>query len=1155
MKSPVSSSFSEGSSEIRFAVVMYGGVSLAIYINGVAQELLHMVRSTVTTEDGDTPLFTCMQLSPSERVYRKLSYLLAGKPLNELEGCLKGNAPITRKFIIDIISGTSAGGINGIFLAKALANSQSITNLEKLWVTEGDLSQLINDSKSQERPLTQQKPPQSLLNSQRMYRKLFEAFEDMDKSDSGGSSTGLNEANSFVDELDLFVTATDLQGITLPMQLSDRVVYERRHKNVFHFSRSSDDVTGGVGSRNDFVRKNNPFLAFAARCTSSFPFAFEPMRLTDINDTLNKLGVTHTDPSEWHHFFYDYANAVATSVPYEKRAFGDGGYLDNKPFTYAIETLSRRSGDVPVDRKLLYIEPSPEHPEDERESEGKPNAFQNSVAALMVLPRYETIRQDLERIFDRNRLIGRVDRIIRNVQNAVDQAKWKPAYDETDELWSKSHLTDEEWSTLDLAEMIKRKGTSYVAYHTLEIAAVTDELAAIVARLAGFDDTSDYLFITRGIVRAWRAQNYIEYKEGAESVKPTLNNFLHSFDYLYPIRRLNFLQKQIDQLYKLDKKSFLSEIGLIINLLTVKGYKNIYGCDEHTLEEESFGVDFKTELLNIKKEINSQYLSLRKTSLQLRSIKYQAREAHSGESIVTENPLYGKIGQLIADIRKLPDVSLLEKRDGEESFDPVVEYFMGAKRASEHYLDDFTVMESKIELRAKNIIGVDGKSDIATKLQEIGADFSGRISKAIDEVDRNIRTLINGKAIAAQESAGARVAKAVIRYYYDYYDSYDMIVFPILYGTNIGELDNIEVIRVSPEDADHLIDERQSGCHKLAGTKLGAFGAFLEKIWRQNDILWGRLDGTERIVASLFPAGGDDARTLLGEAQAAIVLETIEKFSVDNEVNDLLIESLMRTKSGREDRDGLTAFVEKLKSGATVEQRAQLDRKIDNGKIRERYFSEFEKRSKPQRQQAIENVARSTTVVGEMLTDMANQYKVSNKVACWLTRIGRISWGLLEVSVPQSMSNLFFNYWVQLLYLSELLLIVGGFGISVFNKVGEQITSTGLSLFVMTVIANVVVLVLGDYVQFKDKSLLQRLKWYKNLALGALVLCLAFGIFAILAVTGIVGSWWTTLGVMQLLFQQNSDNALKLLTLTAVVFIVWHLFFPRIKEFLARLFS
>ena len=32
--------------EVRFAIVMYGGVSLAIYINGITQELLRLVRST-----------------------------------------------------------------------------------------------------------------------------------------------------------------------------------------------------------------------------------------------------------------------------------------------------------------------------------------------------------------------------------------------------------------------------------------------------------------------------------------------------------------------------------------------------------------------------------------------------------------------------------------------------------------------------------------------------------------------------------------------------------------------------------------------------------------------------------------------------------------------------------------------------------------------------------------------------------------------------------------------------------------------------------------------------------------------------------------------------------------------------------------------------
>jgi hypothetical protein len=32
--------------EVRLAIVLYGGVSLAVYINGVVQELLRLVRAT-----------------------------------------------------------------------------------------------------------------------------------------------------------------------------------------------------------------------------------------------------------------------------------------------------------------------------------------------------------------------------------------------------------------------------------------------------------------------------------------------------------------------------------------------------------------------------------------------------------------------------------------------------------------------------------------------------------------------------------------------------------------------------------------------------------------------------------------------------------------------------------------------------------------------------------------------------------------------------------------------------------------------------------------------------------------------------------------------------------------------------------------------------
>src|ERR1051326_4238303 len=452
--------------EVRFAVVMYGGVSLAIYINGVAQELLRMVRATPPDVKDGKPL-SQTELSGSERVYRKVSQLLVDRcdpshdPTDE--------RPPTR-FVIDAIAGTSAGGINGVFLAKALANGQNIDELQQLWVREGAIEKLLNDRRSVDPPLSLKMPPTALLNGQRMYFELLKAFDGMDAVGTPG-----NGSRSLVDELDLFVTSTDLRGITLPIRLADEIVFERRHRNVLHFVYSKD----GRG-RNDFVQPNNPFLAYAARCTSSFPFAFEPMTLRDIDAVLKVHPPYANDENsrstseKWQHFFRDYAHAGGLrTVPFPRRSFADGGDLDNKPFSFVIDTLSRRVADVPVQRKLIYIEPSPDHPEDEVDIARKPDFLENVLDALSSLPRYETIREDLQRVVERNRLIIRLNRIIDGVEADELSAKAKAGKSagrnlgmldlhNSGELWSKPDLTDAQWATLALSDMIRRKGPGYI---------------------------------------------------------------------------------------------------------------------------------------------------------------------------------------------------------------------------------------------------------------------------------------------------------------------------------------------------------------------------------------------------------------------------------------------------------------------------------------------------------------------------------------------------------------------------------------------------------------------------------------------------------------------------------------------------------------------
>ena len=52
------------------------------------------------------------------------------------------------RFVVDLLSGSSAGGLNGVCLASALANDRPGSNtrlerLEELWVKHGDLDTLF----------------------------------------------------------------------------------------------------------------------------------------------------------------------------------------------------------------------------------------------------------------------------------------------------------------------------------------------------------------------------------------------------------------------------------------------------------------------------------------------------------------------------------------------------------------------------------------------------------------------------------------------------------------------------------------------------------------------------------------------------------------------------------------------------------------------------------------------------------------------------------------------------------------------------------------------------------------------------------------------------------------------------------------------------
>ena len=269
--------------EMRFALVLYGGVSLAIYINGVVQEFLHLVRATAPNAappDGETALLSEEQLESTETIYRELGQLARFGAQVEA-GETSPDDPILTRFVVDILSGSSAGGINGIFLAKALAHELKIDALSTLWVEQGDIDNLVNDKGSLDGVpgLQLEEPPVSLLSSGRMYWQILNALDGMGGDDGEAAAPD----SRLVDELDLWVTMTDIRGLQLPIDLMDGVIFESKHRAVLHFRYATPYASGLAQTRSDLRRRFNPLLAFAGRATASFPFAFEPMTLKDVD--------------------------------------------------------------------------------------------------------------------------------------------------------------------------------------------------------------------------------------------------------------------------------------------------------------------------------------------------------------------------------------------------------------------------------------------------------------------------------------------------------------------------------------------------------------------------------------------------------------------------------------------------------------------------------------------------------------------------------------------------------------------------------------------------------------------------------------------------------------------------------------------------------
>jgi patatin-related protein len=960
--------------EVRYALVLFGGVSLAVYINGVVQEFFRLVCSTAP----EWPLATNVErqvawfpltlgsrgdvraLSGTERVYRKLGQILPGGV------DAPADAPVRTRFVVDILSGTSAGGINGIVLAKALANQQSIDRLRKLWVEEGDIGELLNDKRSyDDLDVKPQRPPRSLLNGYRLYAKALAALRGMKGTEQRWETT---VSPSYAEQLDLVVTTTDLQGLRIPIKLYDGVIQEARHKNVFRFAYWTKEAVGQ--NRNDFEEKNDPMLAFAARCTSSFPFAFEPMVLDDIGDVLPEYA---PEEQPWSEFFGDY---VRMRAKYRRYAFADGGYLDNKPFSYATEQLARRRADVPVERKLIYIEPDPADalpPEvGAAPPHDRPEVFENVAAAVTKLPRAESIREDIDAVVRRSRTVSRAREVAEEVTDhavsAVLHGGAKPTL---------------------LGNPAESK-----AYRTLRRQVVLDDIGEVVARVGGVTGDSDAQYALQLVVAAW-AQSLAD------------DDLFRDYDLGFRLRRLNFLQHRMNDL--LRGRGAAAELATELDLWTI---------DEATA----------SRLLQVKMALNEIFVELRwrgrgakqpeRTANELGTDTIRANPATAAEdaerfravaaavraSGLTVRELVGRVldpGEGLVrseDDAKARAAALADEKRGELQAvaDALKGVFAFPLRAAE-------AAASRV-LTGEPAADHDADAEAIRWLRREGEPESAapELLTGLEEVPQRLRELL--------------------RWYYEAFEDIDALLMPLTYP-DLGEVNPVDVIRISPQDATSLIDEAKegpSGRRKLAGTGVHHFAGFLDRRFRVNDIFWGRLDGAERIIETALSPEHPKKDLFVEAAQLAIIDEDLLGAEREAWVTDALANAAISASVTGTSLDELEGILGEDWSETRLREALA---------VRAYLKSTFSVEREPDRRQMLDVVGRAMSISSDVVGAAADTNKAIGTPLFWVARVGRMITGLAALATPPSLGylpRLIFRNVAAIAVLTGILLIVLG---------------------------------------------------------------------------------------------------------------------------------
>ena len=190
-----------------------------------------------------------------------------------------------------------------------------------------------------------------------------------------------------------------------------------------------------------------------------------------------------------------------------------------------------------------------------------------------------------------------------------------------------------------------------------------------------------------------------------------------------------------------------------------------------------------------------------------------------------------------------------------------------ARRLTQDWEDDAAITEEDRDKARDTIYQALALYDDCEQVERLGQDFpllAGAVlsdpaaiiermaqRRNLGEIDERVDLLL----AEAMEAMPTALRRHVLLAYLGF-PFYDTVTLPLLRGEGLNEFDPVKVDRISPDDAGSI---RSGGAQAtLRGVEFYNFGAFFSRAYRENDYLWGRLQGAERMIDLLTSTLSED---------------------------------------------------------------------------------------------------------------------------------------------------------------------------------------------------------------------------------------------------------------------------------------------------------